>query len=77
MINIDIKNLLKYLLEGFAVAMSAYIILRKQNTNFETILIIGLTAAAVYAILDNFTPELSDDTRRGSGVSIGWNLLNI
>ena len=77
MINIDIKNLLKYLLEGFAVAMSAYIILRKQNTNFETILIIGLTAAAVYAILDNFTPDISSETRRGSGVSLGWNLLNL
>ena len=73
---IDYKKFLKYVLEGLAVAISAYVILGKTRYySFLEILVIGLTAAAVYAILDNFTPKISSGTRRGSGFGIGWNLV--
>ncbi len=72
----DYKNFIKYLLEGFAVAISAFVILDSSNKKLINIIIIGLTAAAVYAILDNFAPKISLGTRRGSGFGIGWNLVN-
>jgi hypothetical protein len=75
--NIDLKNLIKYILEGLAIAVSAFIILRNTKFNIYSFILITITAAAVFAILDNFTPDISSETRRGSGVSLGWNLLNL
>jgi len=72
----DYKKLIKYILEGLAVAITAFFILGTKTSHAEIILI-ALTASAIFAILDNFTPKISDGTRRGTGFGIGWNLVGI
>jgi len=58
---------LKYLMEGFAVALACYFTNLKQ----DEIIIIAVTAAATFAILDMYTPQISDAARMGTGFGIG------
>lgn len=74
----DVQVLIKYFLEGLAVALAAFFIPQKKIDVTE-ILIIALTAAAVLSILDNFSPGIATGVRQGSGFGIGlnqvgWNL---
>ena len=69
----DFKSLFKYLLEGFGVALAAFYIPRK-TINFNEILMISLTAAATFALLDAFAPTIGKGARQGSGFGIGYNL---
>lgn len=68
----DYYKLLKYLLEGLAVAIAALIVLG----NTRGIILIALTASAVFAILDHLSPVISDGAHRGTGFGIGWNLVH-
>lgn len=70
---IDVQSLIKYLLEGLAVAVAAYYIPRKTS-DLKEIAIIALTAAATFAILDSFAPLVSAGARHGSGFGIGYNI---
>jgi hypothetical protein len=63
-------RLIKYLVEGLAVALAAYYV-PKRNTNFTEILIISITAAATFAILDMAAPAISVGARFGAGFSTG------
>ena len=72
----DFQRILKYLLEGLTVAFVAYYIPRKVVSGQE-ILLIGITAAATFAILDTFSPSVSESTRVGSGFGIGYNLTGL
>lgn len=71
---IDVQSLTKYLLEGLAVAAAAFYIPRK-NVNLKEVAMIALTAAAVFAILDQFSPSVAGGARSGSGFGIGYNLV--
>ena len=66
----DLQSLIKYLLEGSAVAIAAYLIPRRQVTLTEIVLI-ALTAAAVFAVLDQFAPMVAGGARHGAGFGIG------
>ena len=66
---LTLKNILKYLMEGVAVAFTAYYINRKAPMN-ETLLI-GITAAVTFMTLDILAPSLSAYARYGSGFGIG------
>lgn len=66
----DLHNLIKYLLEGLAVAVAAYLIPRKKVDPKEIVLI-ALTAAAVFAVLDQFAPQVAIGARQGTGFGIG------
>jgi hypothetical protein len=70
---LDIQSLVKYLLEGLAVAVAAYYIPRKTS-DLKEIAVIALTAAATFAILDNFAPLVSAGARHGSGFGIGYTM---
>ena len=70
----DLHNLLKYLMEGAAVAIAAFYIPKKKN-NIKEIIMIALTAAAVFAVLDKFAPNIAIGTRQGSGFGIGYNMV--
>lgn len=70
----DYKKLYKFLLEGFAVAISAYFILGRKK-RYTELIIIGLTAAAAFAILDRHSSVIRDGMRQGSGFGIGWNMV--
>ena len=68
-----ITRAVKYLLEGLVVAIAAYV-LPRQGLSWTEIAIIALTAAATFAILDLFSPSISQNARAGSGFVIGANL---
>lgn len=69
-----IKRALKYLVEGILVAICAYTI-PKKSINLEEVALIGLWAAAVFCILDTFSPMIGSSARNGAGMGIGFNLV--
>ena len=74
MLSLDLSNLVKYALEGLAVAVAAFYIPRR-NLNLQDIALIALTAAATFAILDMFSPFVSVSARQGAGFGIGYNMV--
>ena len=70
----NLINLVKYLLEGLAVAVAAFYIPQK-NMNMKDIAIIALTAAATFAVLDMFSPFTGSGARQGAGFGIGYNMV--
>jgi len=60
----------KYLVEGGAVALAAYFIPRRRM-ELQEILMIAVTAAAVFAILDLYAPSVAAGARQGAGFGIG------
>ena len=69
-----VKRAIKYLIEGLVVALAAFAIPKKQ-LNVEEIVIIALTAAATFSILDVFIPAMGSSARGGAGFGIGANLI--
>jgi ABC-type Co2+ transport system permease subunit len=65
-----LKRAIKYLVEGLAVAICA-IIIPKKALNVEEIIIIALTAAATFSILDVFIPSMGNSARGGAGFTLG------
>jgi ABC-type Co2+ transport system permease subunit len=65
-----VKRAVKYLVEGIIVAIAAYAI-PKKSPNVEEIVIIALTAAATFSVLDVFIPSMAESARGGAGFSIG------
>ena len=72
---LDVQSLIKYLLEGAAVAVAAYYIPRR-TADMREIAMIALTAAAVFAVLDTFAPAVSGGARQGAGFGIGYNITH-
>ena len=68
-----VKRAVKYLVEGGAVAVAAYYI-PKKKMNMEEIVMIAITAAATFALLDMYAPSISNAARQGTGFGIGANL---
>jgi ABC-type Co2+ transport system permease subunit len=69
-----LKRAIKYLVEGLAVGICAMLIPKKQ-LSVEEIVIIALTAAATFSILDVFIPAMGSSARGGAGFGIGANLV--
>lgn len=69
-LNETVRRVVKYLIEGLAVAVAAYYI-PKRNMDVQEVAMIGLTAAAVFALLDLFAPSVADAARQGAGFGIG------
>lgn len=71
---LNIKNVLarvlKYLVEGMAVALAAYY-LPKKKMHIQEVITIAISAAAVFAILDMLAPKIAEATRTGMGIGIG------
>ena len=72
----DVISLLKYIMEGLAVAVAIYLIPSKK-IDYMDILLIGLTAAAIFAILDQFSPYVAVGTRQGTGFMIGYQQIGM
>jgi hypothetical protein len=77
MFGVDVNELtrrvIKYLVEGLMVAIAAYAI-PKRSLNIEEILMIALTAAAVFSILDTYIPAMGVSARNGTGLGIGFGI---
>ncbi len=69
-----VKRAIKYLIEGIMVAIAAYAI-PKKLLNVEEVVIIALTAAATFSVLDVFVPSMGASARSGAGAGIGLNLV--
>ena len=69
-----VKRAIKYLVEGLIVAIVA-VLVPKKALNVEEIVIIALTAAATFSILDVFIPSMGSSVRQGAGLGLGFNLV--
>ena len=66
-----IVMILKYLLEGIAVSVAAFVLHRK-NITLNTAIGIAGTAALIFAFLDHFTSgTISHAARWGGGFGVG------
>ena len=69
-----VKRAVKYIVEGIMVALAAYAI-PKKSLNVVEVLLIALTAAATFSILDTYVPSMAVSARSGAGFGIGANLV--
>ena len=71
-----VRRIIKYLIEGFIVAIAAFAI-PERSLNIEEILALTLTATATFAILDTYIPSIGASTRQGAGLGIGLGLVGL
>ena len=71
-----IKKVLKYFIEGLAVAVAAFAI-PNRKLKLEEIIAIAMSGAATFAVLDMYAPEIANSTRTGTGVAIGRKHIGI
>jgi hypothetical protein len=69
-----VTRLIKYALEGLAVAIAAYMLPGKV-LKLSEIGMIALVALATFAILDVYAPSVGASARSGAGFGIGANLV--
>lgn len=69
-----IIRIIKYAFEGLIVALVAFI-LPQSKLRWSEIWLLGLTAAAVFSILDLLAPSISAGTRQGVGMGTGFRLV--
>jgi len=71
-----VKRIVKYLIEGCAVALAA-VAIPKNKLRVNEVLVLSVTAAATFAVLDMFAPtEVSSGARWGTGLGLGANLVS-
>ncbi len=69
-----VRRIVKYVVEGIMVALAAYAI-PKRSLNIDEIMLIALTAAATFSILDTYVPSIAVSARSGAGFGVGANLV--
>jgi ABC-type Co2+ transport system permease subunit len=69
-----LTRLVKYALEGLAVAVAAYLLPGKV-LKLSEIAMIALVALATFAILDIYAPSVGSSARTGAGFGIGASLV--
>lgn len=70
-----LSNVIKYLLEGMAVAGSAFYILPAHRRDVKEVATIGVVAALIMMILDMYAPGVAHGMRTGAGFGIGGKLV--
>jgi len=63
-------KLLKYIIEGMAVALATYYIPGKKS-DLKEIAMIALTAGVTFYVLDVLAPSIGSSARVGTGFGIG------
>jgi ABC-type Co2+ transport system permease subunit len=69
-----IKRAIKYIVEGIIVALAAYVI-PKKSLSIEEVIVISLTAAATFSLLDVFIPSMGVMSRNSAAAGIGLGLI--
>ena len=69
-----VRRIVKYVVEGIMVAIAAYAI-PKHSMKLDEVMLIALTAAATFSILDTYVPAIGVSARSGAGFGIGANLV--
>ena len=67
-------RLVKYLVEGLVVGIVASI-LPEKPLSMDKIVLLGVTAAAMFSILDLVAPSIGGSVRQGAGLAAGFKLL--
>jgi ABC-type Co2+ transport system permease subunit len=67
-------RIVKYLVEGLVVGIVASI-LPDKPLSMDKVVLLGLTAAAMFSILDLVAPSIGASTRQGAGLGLGFNLV--
>ena len=73
-----LKRVLKYVVEGLVVAVVALVLVSKKGkgkVDWNAVLLLGLTAALTFSLLDTFAPSCSLSSRLGSGLTLGSKLV--
>jgi len=66
------ERILKYLIEGISVGLICYLV---AKLNFDQIIIIGVSSAAIFAILDMYSPVISNGVRVGTGITVASHFI--
>ena len=69
-----LTRIIKYVVEGVAVALALVLIPRK-SLPLDEIVTVTFAAAAVFAVLDVFAPSIGAVSRQGAGFGLGANLV--
>ena len=69
-----VNRVIKYLVEGLAIAAIA-IFIPKKSLDVDEVLMLGVSAAVVFALLDLVSPSIAFTARQGAGFGIGANLV--
>jgi len=69
-----VTRVIKYLLEGLAVAV-AMVVIPRRIPSLEEIISVSVVAAVVFAILDLLSPSVGLTARQGAGFGLGANLV--
>ena len=69
-----INLVIKYLVEGLAIAAIA-IFIPKKGLDVNEVVMLGISAAVVFALLDLVSPSIAFTARQGAGFGIGANLV--
>lgn len=64
-------NLLKYLLQGLAIALAAHYIPKKGKLNMKELAMLAGMSAATMMVLDLLAPKILDGFNLGTGFGIG------
>lgn len=70
-----VTRLVKYVIEGAAVAIAVFLIPSKMKLPLQEVLMIALVAAAAFAVLDLFAPSVGYTARQGAGFGLGAQLV--
>lgn len=74
---IILTQLIRYFIEGFAVAFVSYYLIPNNKKSMKEISIIALIAATTLLILDIASPSIAQGARKGSGFGIGFKMLGM
>lgn len=66
-----LRRAAKYLVEGGAVALAAHLVPQGGKLKLAEIVMIAVTAAATFAVLDLFAPSIGAAAKTGAGFSVG------
>ena len=69
-----VNRVIKYLVEGLAIAAIA-IFIPKKSLPVGEIVALGVSAAVIFALLDLVSPSVAFTARQGAGFGIGANLV--
>ncbi len=67
-------RLVKYLMEGLVVGIVASV-LPSKSLSLQEVLLLALTAASIFAILDLIAPSIGASARQGAGLATGFGLM--
>jgi hypothetical protein len=73
---LTIDNLVKYVIQGLAVAIAAAVIPNRKTGHHE-VAVIAIVSALTFFVLDIFTDDIGKNVRLGVGLGIGLNLVNL